>query len=137
MVGLQVSKYLMVVSLQARCFTVSKASWNDSFHVKSVPFLKWRGAVKDESEGTNSDRYMTMLRNFLSWIGISWERHISNCTDLSRVKVCPILVIDTSKKVMDDCLITPFHHFTEGHVHKPLPSACGGVCHVLHHLCHG
>ena len=48
-------KYLRVVSVQTRHFTVSQVSWYDSFHPNSVPFLSspWRGALKDESDGTN------------------------------------------------------------------------------------
>ena len=67
--------YLWVVSVETRCFTVSKTSWYDSLNVNSMPFLSisWSGAVEDESDSTNNDKYVIMSRNFWSLVGVSGE----------------------------------------------------------------
>ena len=70
----------------------------------------------------NDNKYVTMLRTSGTVLCLC-GRHVVHCTDHSRVRVCPILVIDTSKAhrwLFDSTLSTTEQKamFTS-HFHQP------------------
>ena len=104
--GLQMSKFPRVMSVQTRHSMVLKASLCDSFHVNSVPFLSssQRGAVKDESDCKNGDKYVTMPRNFWSCFIVSGRGMLCNVLTLVGSVCAPSLSQTHPKKVTDGCL---------------------------------